>query len=74
MKLSPASYYYYFSLLRSKYSPQYPVLKHAPSVFSPQCERPSFRSIRNYRLNCNLFYFSPYVFGNKREDIRLWTE
>jgi hypothetical protein len=28
--------------LRSKYSPQHPVLKHPQSVFLPWCQRPSF--------------------------------
>jgi hypothetical protein len=33
MQLSPASYH--FIPLRSKYSPQHPVLKHPPSMFLP---------------------------------------
>jgi len=31
--------------LRSKYSPQHPILKHAQPTFLPQCERPSFTPI-----------------------------
>jgi hypothetical protein len=33
MQLSPASHY--FTSLRSKYSPQHPILKHSSSMFIP---------------------------------------
>ena len=36
---------------RSKYSPQHHVLKHPQLPFLPQCQRPSFTSIQNNRLN-----------------------
>jgi hypothetical protein len=42
---------YNFILLRSKYSPQLPVLKHPQSMFVPQCERRSFTPIQNHRQN-----------------------
>jgi hypothetical protein len=35
VQLSPFSYY--FIPLRSKYSPQHPVLKHPQSMLFPQC-------------------------------------
>jgi hypothetical protein len=38
-----------FLSLRSKYSPQHPVLKHPQSVFFPLHDRPSFTSIQNNR-------------------------
>ena len=52
-----ASYYVVLSLpcylvpLRSKYSPQHPILKHSQLTFLPQCERPSFTPIHNSRQN-----------------------
>jgi hypothetical protein len=39
----------HFISLRSKYSPQHPVLKHLRSMFLPLCERPSFTPIQNHR-------------------------
>ena len=36
---------------RSKYSPQYHVLKHPQLSFLPQCQRPSFTPIQNNRQN-----------------------
>jgi hypothetical protein len=36
---------YHFIPLRSKYSPQHPVLKHAQSMFFPKCQWPSFTPI-----------------------------
>jgi hypothetical protein len=35
----------YFIPLRSKYSPQHPVLKHSPSMLFPWCYRSSFTPI-----------------------------
>ena len=35
--------------LRSKYSPQHPILKHPQPTFLPQCERPSFTPMQNDR-------------------------
>jgi hypothetical protein len=43
----------HFVSLRSKYSPQCPVLKHPQSVFLLQCQRPRFAPIQNYRKNYN---------------------
>jgi hypothetical protein len=49
--------------LRSKYSPQRPILKHPQPRFLPQCERLSFTPIQNNRQNYNSEYLSLYVFG-----------
>jgi hypothetical protein len=49
MKFSPTSCH--FVSLRSKYSPQHPVLKRPQSVFLPQCQRPSCTPIQNQRQN-----------------------
>ena len=35
----------YLELLRPKYSPQHPILKHHRPMFLPQCQRPSFTPI-----------------------------
>ena len=48
----------YVVALRSKYSPQHPILKHP----QPQCERPSFPLIQNNRHNYNSVYFILYIF------------
>jgi hypothetical protein len=42
---SPSSRH--FLPLRSRYSPQHPVLIHPQSMFLPQCERLSFTPIKN---------------------------
>jgi hypothetical protein len=51
----------YFVLLRPKYSPQHPILKHLQPTFLPQCQRKSFSPILNVRcrknLQCGCFYF-----------------
>jgi hypothetical protein len=39
----------YLAPLRPKYSYQYPVLQHPQPTFFPQCERPSFATIKNKR-------------------------
>jgi len=36
----------HFLPLRSKYSPQHPVLKHTQFVFFPYCKGPSFTPIK----------------------------
>jgi len=41
----------YFIPLRTKYSPQHPILKHPQPAFLPQCERPGFTPIQNNRQN-----------------------
>jgi hypothetical protein len=46
MQFSPTSYH--FIPLRSKYSPQRPVLKHPQSMFLPWCQRPSCTLIQNW--------------------------
>ena len=45
-------------LLRPKYSPQSPILKHPQPVFLPQCERPSFTPIQNNRQNYSSVYLN----------------
>jgi len=56
MQSSPASCH--FLPLRSKYSPQYPVLKSSTCVF-PLCERPGFTPIQNNRWHYGFVYFNP---------------
>jgi hypothetical protein len=48
--------YYHFIHLRSKYSPQHPVLKYPQSTFL--CERLSFTPIQSYRQNYSFVYFN----------------
>jgi hypothetical protein len=60
MQFSPTSCYFIF--LRSKYSPQHPVLIHPQSMFFPWCLRPSFTPIQNHRQNYSFLYFNFYVF------------
>jgi hypothetical protein len=54
MQFSPISRH--FISLRSKYSPQHPVLKHPQSTFFPQYQRPSFTPIQNHRQNYTFVY------------------
>jgi hypothetical protein len=49
----------YLIPLRTKYSPQHPILKHPQSAFLPQCERPNFTSIQNSRQNYTGLFISP---------------
>ena len=37
--------------LRSKYTPQHPIPRHPQTAFLPQCQRPGFTPINNYRQN-----------------------
>jgi hypothetical protein len=37
----------YLVLLRPKYSPKHPILRHPQPTFLPQCERPIFTPIQN---------------------------
>jgi hypothetical protein len=60
MQVSPTSSH--FISLRSKYSPQHPVLKHHQSVFHPKCQRSSFTPIHNHRQTYSLVYSNFYVF------------
>jgi hypothetical protein len=52
----------HFVSLRTKYSPQQPVLKHPILCSSLNAKRPSFTPIQNYRQNCNFLYSNFYVF------------
>jgi hypothetical protein len=47
MQFSPLSCY--LVPLRTRYSPQHPILRHSQPTFLPQCERPSFTPIQNKR-------------------------
>jgi hypothetical protein len=49
MQFIPTSFH--FVPIRSKYSPQHPILKHPRSVFPPLCQRSSFAPIQNHRPN-----------------------
>ena len=53
----------YLVPLRSKYSPQHPILKHPQPTFLPQCQRPSFTPISNKRQNYNSACLNIYIFG-----------
>ena len=44
--------------LRSKYSPQHPILKHPQPAFLPQCQRPGFIPIQNHRKNYSSIYLN----------------
>jgi hypothetical protein len=46
---------------RPKYSPQYPVFKHAKSTLLPECERPSFTPIQNNGQNDISFQYSVHT-------------
>ena len=53
----------YLFLLRSKYHPQHPILKHPQPKFLPQFERPSFTLIQNSRWNYSSVCLNLYIFG-----------
>jgi hypothetical protein len=60
MQFPPISHH--FISLRSKHSPQHPVLKHSQSMFLPSCQRPSFAPIQNHRQSYTFVYSNFYVF------------
>jgi hypothetical protein len=60
----------YLVLLRSKYSPQYPILKYP----HPQCKRPSLTPIQNNRQNCISVYLIFIFLDSKLEDEGFYTE
>jgi hypothetical protein len=61
--------------LRSKHSPQHPVLKHPESMFLPYIQTPRFTLIQNRRQNCSFTYVIIFkLLGSKREDKRFWTD
>jgi hypothetical protein len=73
IQLPPISRHYIS--LRSKYSPQHPVLKHPQSLFLPYCQRPSFTPIQNNMQNYTFVYSNLFTFLNgRREHKRFWTE
>ena len=48
----------YLVPLRTKYSPQHPILKQPQPTFLPQCQRPSFTPIQNNRQNYSSVYLN----------------
>jgi hypothetical protein len=60
MQFSPISRH--LISLRSKYSPQHPVLKHLLSMFLPYSKRPSFTPIQNQRQNYSFLYFIYFLY------------
>jgi hypothetical protein len=60
MQLSPPSRH---SIpLRSKYSPQHPVLKHPQSLYLPKWQRPSLKPTRNKRPWYSLLHSKCHIF------------
>ena len=55
----------YLTPLRSKYSPQHPILKYLQPTFLPQCERPSFTQVQNNRQNYGYVYPLSLTMSNK---------
>jgi hypothetical protein len=51
----------YFMFLRSKYSPQHPVLKHPQSMLCPSYYRPSFTPVQNNWQNYGFACFQIYL-------------
>ena len=60
--------------LRSKYSPQTPILQHLQCTFHPQCERPSFTPIQNNRQNDSSEILISKFLDSTLEDERFCTE
>ena len=52
----------YFAPLRTKYSPQHPVLSQPHSMFVPHCKICSFTPIQNNRQNYSSIYFNRHIF------------
>ena len=55
----------YLIPLRSKYTPQHPILKHPQPMFIPQYKQPSFTPIQNNRQNYSSVYLNLYIFGQQ---------
>ena len=53
----------YFVPIRTKYSPQHPILKHHQPTLLPHCGWPSLTPIKNKRQNYSSVYLDLYVFG-----------
>jgi hypothetical protein len=72
MQFPPISCHFIF--LRTKYSPEHPVLKHPQSTFFPLSQRPSFTPIQNHRQNYNSVYSNFYVFIQQtiRQKVLYW--
>jgi hypothetical protein len=72
MQLSP--FLCYFIPLRSKYSPQHPVLKHPQSIRFPQCQRPSLRSTKTTGRIMVLYILTFTFLDSRWENERHRTE
>jgi hypothetical protein len=64
----------YLVPLTLKYIFQRPIFEHREPVFLPQCQRPSFTSIRNNRQDYILYIVICMFLNNKLEDKRFCTE
>jgi hypothetical protein len=65
MKFSPLPCYL---SLRSKYSPQHPILIHPQSTFLPHCQRPCFTPIQNNTLPGNTAKGTFYMHRNEAQN------
>jgi len=60
---------YHFLHLRSKYSPQHPVLTHLESVAFHWCVRPDFTPIQNPKIL--ILYILIFKFLERREEEKI---
>jgi hypothetical protein len=51
-----------------------PPVTSSQSTFLPSCQRPSFTPIQNHRQNYSFLYCNIYVFRQRIEEKRFWTE
>ena len=59
----------YLILLRSKYLPQYPILKHPQPVFFRHGDRPSFTPIQNNSKKIIVLCILMFIC---RQTVRIW--
>jgi hypothetical protein len=60
MQFSPT--FYHFIPLWSIYYPQHHILKYPQTIYFPQCRRPSFTPMQNYKQNNSFVYSNFYIF------------